>query len=100
MRVYIASSYTGDIEANVERQLRVFDALRSAGHAPFAPLWAHFQDLRYPRDYHDWLDWCMEWVKVSDCVLRLDGFSMGADKEVELAESLKIPVYYDIRELL
>ena len=41
----------------------------------------------------------MALVRVSDYVLRLPGESRGADAEVELAKSLKIPVVYNIGSL-
>jgi hypothetical protein len=42
----------------------------------------------------------LPWVSVADAVLRLPGTSPGADREVALALSLGIPVYYDIEEML
>ena len=40
----------------------------------------------------------LEWVSCSDAVLRLPGESAGADREVQHAKSLNIPVYYSIEE--
>ena len=101
MRVYIASQYYhGDQEANVLRQISTFHALAIHGFVPFAPLLGHYVDKHYRFDYDWWLAWCFEWVKVSDCVLRLEGESNGADKEVALAKKLGIPVYYSLNELL
>ena len=57
-------------------------------------------DVHYKFDYDFWLAYDMEWLKVCDCVLRLDGESPGADKEDELAKKLGIPVYYSIGELM
>jgi hypothetical protein len=47
----------------------------------------------------DWLDMDFAWVAVSDAVLRLPGESVGADKEVEHARKLGIPVFTDIPAL-
>lgn len=101
IKVYIASPYTkGDIAVNVKRQIDAVDQLMNLGFAPFAPLYSHFQHIVHPRPYQDWLAVDLEWVEVCDCVLRLDGESAGADAEVAKAQSLSIPVFYSIEELL
>ena len=50
--------------------------------------------------YADWMELAPEFVKRCDILLRLPGESNGADMEVVLAESLDIPVYYSVRDLL
>jgi hypothetical protein len=52
-----------------------------------------------PRPYQDWLNLDFEWLKVCDCVLRLEGESKGADQEVELAKSLGIRIVYNINDI-
>jgi hypothetical protein len=100
IKVYIASPYTlGDVAVNVKRQITTADYLMDLGYAPFVPLYSHFQHMFHPRPYTDWIDIDLEWVKVCDYVLRLDGESSGADGEVALAVSLGIPVVYNIEEL-
>ena len=100
IKVYIASPYTkGDVAVNVKAQLDAADELMNEGFAPFAPLYSHFQHMAHPRPYEDWMKIDFEWVTVCDCLLRLPGESSGADREVELAESLNIPVYYSIDEV-
>lgn len=94
-RVYIASPYyNGDQEKNVFRQITMFHALAIEGFLPYAPLLGHYVDVHYRFSYDWWLEFDMEWLKVCDCVLRLEGKSNGADKEVALAKKLGIPVYY------
>lgn len=100
IKVYIASPYTlGDVAANVKLQLDTVDELMNKGFAPFAPLYSHFQHMAHPRPYEDWVKIDLEWVKVCDCVLRLDGESKGADGEVKYAKELGLPVFYSIDEL-
>ncbi len=100
IKVYIASPYTkGDVAVNVKRQLDCVDELMNLGFAPFAPLYSHFQHMAHPRPYEDWVKIDLEWVKVCDCVLRLDGESNGADGEVEFAGANGIKVFYTIDEL-
>lgn len=98
-KVYIASPYTkGDIAVNVKRQMDVANELMNKGFAPFVPLYSHFQHMMHPRPYIDWIEIDLEWVKVCDCVLRLEGESAGADGEVAFAKELGIPVYYSLDE--
>ena len=100
IKVYIASPYTlGDVAVNVKIQIDAANKLMNKGFAPFAPLYSHFQHMVHPRPYQDWINIDLEWLKVCDCVLRLDGESSGADGEVNLAKELNIPVYYSLDEL-
>jgi len=100
MKIYVASPYTiGDVAQNVRRVLLVADQLMNKGHSPYVPHLSHFQHLVCPRPYQDWLDLDFEWLKVCDCVLRLEGESKGADQEVELAKSLGIKVIYNIEDI-
>lgn len=100
IKVYIASTYTvGDVAVNVKSQLDVFDNLVSLGFAPYAPLWAHFQQIVHPLLYETWMNLAFEWIKVCDCVLRLDGESNGADREVEFAKEYAMKVFYTIEQL-
>lgn len=101
IKPYIASPYTlGDIAVNVKVQLDCVNELMNLGFAPFAPLYSHFQHMAHPRPYHDWIKIDLEWVKVCDCVLRLDGESKGADGEVEFALKLGKPVFYNITDMV
>lgn len=101
IKVYIASPYTlGDVAVNVKRQIDVADELILLGFAPYVPLYSHFQHMVHPRPYETWIKLDLEWVKVCDCLLRLEGESSGADKEVEFARKNGIPVFYSFRELI
>lgn len=100
-RVYIASPYTlGDVAVNVKVQMDMADELMNHGFAPFTPLYSHFQHMAHPRPYEDWIELDLEWIKVCDCILRLEGESKGADMEVDFANEIGIPVFYSLDELL
>lgn len=100
-KIYIASPYTrGDVAVNVRRQIDCADELMNLGFTPFVPLLAHFQHLIHPRPYEDWTTLDLEWISACDAVLRLSGESSGADKETALANSLNIPVFYSISDLV
>ena len=101
IKVYIASPYTkGDVAVNVKRQLDMVDLLMDHGFAPFAPLYSHFQHMAHPRAYQDWIKMDMEWVKICDCVLRLEGESSGADNEIKLAKLEGLDVFYHVEDLI
>ena len=100
IRVYIASPYTlGDSALNVRRQIDKFEELSRLGFAPFAPLYAHFQHMFYPKTDTEWLVWDFQWLRASDCVLRLPGKSSGADEEEKEAKKNNIPLFYTVEEL-
>jgi hypothetical protein len=56
--------------------------------------------MAHPRPYEDWTKLDLEWVKVCDGLLRLEGESSGADAEIEFAKQLSIPVFYGIDSLI
>lgn len=94
--VYVASLYTkGDVAVNVRRNLDAADQLATAGFVPFAPLLTHFWHLLFPHPYEFWCEQDNAWVEKCCCLVRLEGESSGADKEVALAESKGIPVYFE-----
>jgi hypothetical protein len=100
--VYIASPYTiGDKEVNVRKSIDAADQIKQGnGLIPFVPLLCHYWDAVHAHSYDYWADMMLEWVKRCDYVLRLPGDSWGADREVELAQSLAIPVFYSVDKLI
>ena len=100
-RVYIASPYTkGDVAINVRKQITTFTILLNEGYIPFAPLMSHFIHLVNPQSYDTWMQWDLDWLDTCDIVLRLEGESEGADKEVAMAKEKGIKVVYGLKELL
>ncbi len=69
-------------------------------HAPFVPHLTHFWHMLFPRSYEDWLDQDNQYIPVCEALVRLPGESSGADKEVALALSLGVPVYYTVQQFL
>jgi hypothetical protein len=100
VRVYVAGPYSkGDVAINVRKAVFAADRLRNARFAPFLPHLTHFWHMLAPRPYEDWLDLDNQFIPCCDALLRLPGDSSGADKEVALAHSLRIPVFYTQEEL-
>jgi uncharacterized protein DUF4406 len=99
-RVYIAGPYTkGDVAINVRNAYEAASRLADLGFAPFVPHATHFWHLLSPRPYEFWLALDAEFLPFCEAVLRLPGQSNGADKEVDLAQKLRIPVFTEINEL-
>lgn len=101
MRVYIAGPYTkGDVAINVRDAILMAEELIKRGHVPFIPHLSHFWHLVAPHGIDFWYDYDNNFLDHwADCVLRLPGESVGADKEVFRAGTLGLPVYYDIEDL-
>ena len=100
-RVYVAGPYSKGVRAeNTGHAIEVGDIISYHGMIPFIPHLSHFWDLQCPHPYEFWIDQDNEWLKVCDAVYRFSGDSVGADREVKLAESLSIPVFYSLTELV
>lgn len=100
-KVYIASPYTkGDVARNVWAQIDMADKLMTNGFVPFVPLLTHFQHMVHPRPYEEWMQLDFAWIEACDCVLRLDGESDGADREVQYAITIGKPVFYSYEGLI
>ncbi len=101
LKVYIAGPYSlPDPCENTHKAIAEWNWLWDAGFTPFCPHVLHFLHTMNPRSYHQWLAYDLEWLPTCDVLLRLPGASTGADKEVELADSLNIPVFFSREELL
>ena len=99
--VYVAGPLThGNQQANIAAAVSAARRLMEAGLHPFVPHLSWFADLIKPMPYAEWLAYDLEWVKRCDAVLRLPGFSPGAEQECSEARFLGIPVFYDIDILL
>ena len=100
-KVYIAGPYTkDDVAQNVRKAVLAGDRLAQAGYVPFIPHLTHFWHLLCPHLWAFWMIQDMQWLEACDCVLRLPGESVGADREVERAQELGIPVYSSVEAVL
>lgn len=92
--VYVSGPYSSDPEENTVRAIEVADVLAKAGYAPIVPHLAHFWDKQIPGDYEQWMKIDLAHVRKCDILVRIEGESEGADREVELAKELGIPVVF------
>lgn len=100
-RVYIAGPYThGDVAVNVRNAIEMADELVKSGYAPYVPHLTHFWHLTFPGPYEQWLALDFAWLAVCDAVVRLPGFSPGADRETAEAIKRGLPVYPSFQALL
>lgn len=100
MKIYIAGPYTkGDVALNVRNAVYAGSFVANLGHFPFIPHLTHFWHMLVPEEYDFWMRQDEEWLKVCDAILRIDGESAGADKEVEVAKSLGLPVYHSVFDI-
>ncbi len=100
LRVYLAGPISkGGLAANIKQGTDAAVTLMRAGFAPFCPQLTCYMGGDLPAaapagfSHDDWLGVNLQWVAVSDAVLRLPGESVGADREVACADELGIPVY-------
>jgi hypothetical protein len=98
--IYIASPYTlGEVGANVSVQVEAAHRILDMGHCPIAPVLSHYLHIHRQRPYEEWLQMCLTLVTRVDLLLRLPGESKGADREVEFANKIRVPVLHGWDEL-
>lgn len=99
--VYIAGPLTkGDRIENIRKAVLTAARVRDRGHLPFVPHIYDLWDLIDHHHYEYWMEMDLDWVRVSNIVLRLEGESSGADREVALAKELGIPVFLGLQEFM
>jgi|GEM_PF-825467 len=97
MKIYVAGAYSkGDVAENVRTAIHEGDYVARLGHVPFIPHLTHFWHMLIPHDYEFWMSQDEQWLLSCDAILRLKGESAGADREVETAKKLGLPVYTSV----
>lgn len=91
--VYIAGPLSGEMLPNTLRAVEVADRLLGHGIAPLVPHLSLFWHYHRPHEYEAWMALDFALLAKCDALLRMDGASPGADREVEEAEKLGIPVF-------
>lgn len=97
---YVSGPYTSDPEGNVLRAIVASNELRKKGVIPFCPHLTHFMHKLEPDTYEAWMDYDCAWLSKCNSVLRLEGESAGAEREVALANLLSKKVCSSIEEVL
>lgn len=102
MKIYIAGPYSkGDQAMNVRNAIFAQDYIESKlKHMAYNPLLSHFQHLLIPHeDVHYWYEKDIRWLLECDALLRLEGESAGADREVQIANELGLPIFYSVLDI-
>lgn len=100
--VYVAGPIThGDVLLNLRTGILAGRDLLTKGYAPYVP---HFDYSLYMLDpetanYERLLMWDFDWIRKCDALVRLPGYSNGADREVEFATSIGVPIFYGLEAL-
>ena len=102
-RVYIAGPISkGNVDLNVQRGIEMGLYLLDMGWAPFIPHASHHMDetaVAGTERYEHWLETDFAYIATCQALLRLPGESEGADREVEYALRVGVPVYYRAEDL-
>lgn len=99
MKIYIAGPYTKpDPVSNTHRAALAWHLLWEAGYVPICPHVSLVLDLVKPLTAKEWYDYDLEILKDCDILLRLPGFSLGADAEVDFCYERSIPTFHGTAE--
>lgn len=109
--VYIAAPYSGRdahgqqgfmvIEQNILNARNAMKELVTRGYGVFCPHThsAHFEVITPDIGIDYWYELDLYFLRFCHALLRLEGYSSGAEKEVKFALDIGIPVYYTIETL-
>lgn len=103
-RVYVAGPISkGNLQENIDKAARAGVSLLTSGFAVYIP---HLSALIEPDAlvgtprYEEWLENDFAWIEKSDAVLRLDGESAGADREVAYARDRGVLTFYSVDDIV
>jgi len=109
MKVYVAGPYSSDnvlgVLSNIRKGISVSYQLLQQGFAPFCPwLDYHFvlADSTNDLKVNDFYEYSITWLRCSDAVLVQGEWekSKGTQAEIEEAQKLGIPVFFDLTKLI
>lgn len=93
--VYLAGPYSNpDPVENMHRAIKIADGLLDVC-VPLIPHLTGTWHMVSPKPYETWLELDLAHMEKCDAVYRFPGASSGADAEVEHANGLNMPVFFD-----
>jgi nucleoside 2-deoxyribosyltransferase len=99
--IYIAAPYTKpDPVWNTHKAVQIAEKVYDAGFIPFIPHLTLLWHIINPKPEKFWYEYDLHILKRCDGLLRVDGYSVGADGEVEFCKENNIPVFYAIEEII
>ena len=100
-KIYVAGPYSASdarkVQANVNEAIRIGCELIKKGYAPFIPHLSHYIWIHPDGDfgYEVWTNLDFVWLDHCDAFFYMES-SNGADKELEYAKKMGIPIYYSL----
>lgn len=101
-RIYVAGPYSADkilqVFKNMSHGIDMSTKFMTLGEAPFSPFIDFHFALNNPNlTVPEFYAYSMSWLDVSDYIYVLKGWetSVGTKKEIEKAEQLNIPIFYE-----
>ncbi len=91
--VYIAGPYSSDPVTNVRSAIRVAEVIEARQCAVIIPHLSMLWDLIRPAPIHVWYGRDIEVLLHCDALVRFEGDSTGADREVEIARENDIRTF-------
>lgn len=92
---YIAAPYAvPDPVKNTHRVIKFAEKVIEKGYLPIIPHLTLLWHAVEPKPEEFWYDYTMELMKRCDMVIRLSGYSDGADREVAMARKMGIEVVF------
>lgn len=100
--VYVAGPYTTpDPIVNTRNAIIAGQRVYDAGMFPYVPHLTLIWHMVVPQeDVEYWYAFDLNAIDHSDALLRIEGRSTGADREVEYAERAGVPVFFSHEDLL
>lgn len=90
---YISGPYTTpDPALGTRNACLVGSFVWELGGTPLVPHTSHLWHLITPHSWSDWIDLDLSYLQHCTTLLRITGPSTGADREVEAAKSLNLPI--------
>lgn len=100
-RVYISGPVTlGDREENIHKAGTLMVELINAGFAVLCPQLTGYIEDQTSVSHDTWIDNDLPWVACADAIIRLEGTSVGADRECLFALHRGIPVVTEVEHLV
>ena len=92
----------GDLHANIRNGIeQELSVMLHPNLAPFHTFSSYTLELHGHVPRETWLETDLAWLEVADCLFAIDGWvdSHGAKAEVEMANMLGIPAFFEIEHL-
>jgi hypothetical protein len=99
--VYVAGPITKPVPMHNAHKACMLgsELIRDGLVIPFIPQAGLLWDCVAPLEYEEWMEYDFGIIRNSDALFRMPGESPGADREVDFAEQLGIPVFYNMEAM-